>query len=222
MATTSNTKEQQILTASGSRLTLLRLDSPLGKVLMIASHDIFSIIRSIASFRLAGSTKDYIIPTSDPVLELSADRNSFLPVHLETFGKSGWACLVASVEKTKFLYIFNRNAEAEITISSPLEAHRHATFVFSLVALDVGYANPVFVALETDCSEIDQDSSGQTSLDAELVYYELDLGLNHVVLKWSESADPTSSLLFQVPGRNDGPSGVLVCAEESVTYRHSN
>ena len=159
-------------------------------------------------------------------------------MHLETFGKSGVrrvtpgeylaaapkgrACLVASIEKNKFIYILNRNVQAELTISSPLEAHRHGTLVLSLIALDVGYANPVFASLETDYSEMDQDASGQAFPDVELVYYELDLGLNHVVRKWSEPVDPTSSLLFQVPGGNDGPSGVLVCAEDTVTYRHSN
>jgi splicing factor 3B subunit 3 len=159
---------------------------------------------------------------------------------LETFGKSGVrrvipgqylaadpkgrACLIASVEKNKLVYIFNRNAQAELTISSPLEAHNHGVPVFSLVALDVGYANPVFAALKTNYSESDQDASGQAyqEVEIQLIYYELDLGLNHIVRKWSEPVDRTSTLLFQVPGGNDGPSGVLVCGEESVTYRHSN
>ncbi|KAI0150038.1 CPSF A subunit region-domain-containing protein [Hypoxylon sp. NC0597] len=238
----AGTKEQQILTISGSRLNLLRPDPNLGQVITIVSHDVFSIIRSIASFRLAGSAKDYIILTSDSgritVLEFVANKNRFSRVHLETFGKSGVrrvtpgqylaadpkgrACLVASVEKNKFIYVLNRNTQAELTISSPLEAHRHGTLVLSLVALDVGYANPVFASLEIDYSELDQDPSDQAYPDVELVYYELDLGLNHVVRKWSETVDPTSSLLFQVPGGNDGPSGVLVCAEDTVTYRHSN
>lgn len=93
-----------------------------------------------------------------------------------------------------------------------------------MVALDVGYANPVFAALEVDYSDVDQDPSGQAleTLETQLVYYELDLGLNHVVRKWSEPVDPTASVLFQVPGGNDGPSGVLVCGEENITYRHSN
>ncbi|KAI0134679.1 CPSF A subunit region-domain-containing protein [Xylariales sp. AK1849] len=224
MATTSNmflysltfsgTKEQQILTASGSRLTLLRPDANLGQVITIVSHDVFSIIRSVVSFRLAGSTK--------------AARNRFSRVHLETFGNNlvadpkGRACIVASIEKNKFIYVLHRNVQAELTISSPLEAHRHGTLVLSLVALDVGYANPVFASLETDYSELDQDPIGQAYPDVELVYYELDLGLNHVVRKWSDPVDPTSSLLIQVPGGNDGPSGVLVCAEDTVTYRHSN
>ncbi len=53
----SGTKEQQIITASGSRLTLLRPDPAQGKVITLLSHDIFGIIRSIAAFRLAGSSK---------------------------------------------------------------------------------------------------------------------------------------------------------------------
>ena len=166
--------------------------------------------------------------------------NKFQRIHLETFGKSGVrrvvpgqylasdpkgrACLIASLEKNKLVYVLNRNSQAELTISSPLEAHKHGVLVLSLVALDVGYANPVFAALEIDYSEADQDPTGQAcdEVETQLVYYELDLGLNHVVRKWSDPVDPTSSMLFQVPGGNDGPSGVLVCGEENVTYRHSN
>lgn len=295
----SGTKEQQIITACGSRLSLLRPDPTQGKVITLLSHDIFGIIRSIAAFRLAGSNKgkllllathsplkrgllvirsrparsssspnmiglclslyegsifcprpllttvaDYIILATDSgriaIIEYQPSQNRFTRIHLETFGKSGIrrvipgqflaadpkgrACLIASVEKNKLVYVLNRNSQAELTISSPLEAHKSGVLVFSLVALDVGYANPVFAALETEYTEADQDSSGQAAREAEtqLVYYELDLGLNHVVRKWSEPVDPTSSLLFQVPGGNDGPSGVLVCGEENVTYRHSN
>jgi splicing factor 3B subunit 3 len=53
----SGTKEQHIATASGSRLTLLRPDPAQGKVITLLSHDVFGIIRSIAAFRLAGSSK---------------------------------------------------------------------------------------------------------------------------------------------------------------------
>src|SRR5690606_34913306 len=71
--------------------------------------------------------------------------------------------------------------------------------------------------------EADQDPTGQAYEETEkmLVYYELDLGLNHVVRKWSEPVDRTANCLFQVPGGTDGPSGVLVCAEDSIYYRHN-
>lgn len=187
---------------------------------------------------------DYIIIGSDSgritILEYNPSANKFVRVHLETFGKSGVrrvipgqylacdpkgrACLIASVEKNKLVYVLNRNAQAELTISSPLEAHRPHTLVFSLCALDVGYENPIFACLEVDYSECDQDPTGEAyeNVEKHLVYYELDLGLNHVVRKWSEPVERTANQLFSVAGGTDGPSGVLVCSEDSITYRHMN
>ncbi|KAI9766913.1 MAG: pre-mRNA-splicing factor rse1 [Geoglossum simile] len=240
----AGTKEQQIVTASGSRITLLRPDPHLGKVSTILSHDVFGIIRTLAAFRLAGSSKDYVIIGSDSgritIIEYVPSQNRFNRLHLETFGKSGIrrvipgqylavdpkgrACLIASVEKNKLVYVLNRNAQAELTISSPLEAHKPQTLVFAMVGLDVGYENPVFASLEVDYSDSDQDPTGEAYLEIEksLVYYELDLGLNHVVRKWSDPVDRTATMLFQVPGGADGPSGVLVCGEDNITYRHIN
>ncbi|KAF2843800.1 pre-mRNA-splicing factor rse1 [Patellaria atrata CBS 101060] len=159
---------------------------------------------------------------------------------METYGKSGVrrvipgeylasdpkgrACMLASVEKNKLVYVLNRDGQKEVRISSPLEAHKPGALVFALAALDTGYENPAWAALEVDYTESDQDYTGQAYRDIEkqLVYYELDLGLNHVVRKWSDAVDRTANLLFQVPGGTDGPSGVLVCGQESITYRHSN
>lgn len=147
-----------------------------------------------------------------------------IPGQYLTVDPKGRACLIASIEKNKLVYVLNRNAQAELTISSPLEAHKPQTLVFAMTALDVGYENPIFAALEVDYSESDQDPTGQAYAEAEklLVYYELDLGLNHVVRKWADPVDRTATMLFQVPGGADGPSGVLVCGEDNITYRHSN
>ncbi|KAI9701055.1 MAG: pre-mRNA-splicing factor rse1 [Candelina mexicana] len=240
----AGTKEQQIVTASGSRITLHRPDPAQGKITTILSQDVFGIVRSLAAFRLAGSSKDFIIIGSDSgritIIEYVQSQNRFNRLHLETFGKSGIrrvipgqylavdpkgrACLTASVEKNKLVYVLNRNAQAELTISSPLEAHKPQTLVFALVGLDVGYENPIFAALEVDYGDSDQDPTGQAfeELEKSLVYYELDLGLNHVVRKWTDPVDRTATMLFQVPGGADGPSGVLVCGEDNITYRHSN
>lgn len=240
----AGTREQQIVTASGSKLTIHRPDPTQGKISPLFTQDCFGIVRTLAAFRLAGGSKDYIIVGSDSgritILEYLKDTNRFSRVHLETFGKSGVrrvipgqylavdpkgrACLIASVEKNKIVYVLNRNAQAALTISSPLEAHKPGLLVFDLIALDVGYENPVFAAIEVDYSESDQDPSGQAFEDVEkqLVYYELDLGLNHVVRKWSETVDRSATRLFQVPGGSDGPSGVLVCGVDTITYRHNN
>jgi hypothetical protein len=66
-----------------------------------------------------------------------------------------------------------------------------------------------------------QDPSGEAAAAAQkhLTYYELDLGLNHVVRKWSDPVDNGANLLIAVPGGGDGPGGVLVCAENFLIYR---
>lgn len=53
----AGTREQQIVTASGSKLTIHRPDPTQGKITPIFSQDVFGIIRSLAAFRLAGSNK---------------------------------------------------------------------------------------------------------------------------------------------------------------------
>jgi splicing factor 3B subunit 3 len=237
-------KDQQILTASGARLTLKEPNHLLGKIADVVSHDCFGIIRSLAPFRVAGASKDLILVGSDAgriaILEYLPEEKRFVQLSLETFGKSGVrrvvpgqylaadpkgrACMIASVEKNKLVYILNRSPEAKVIISSPLEAHKPHSLLFALIGLDVGYENPIFAALEVDYGEAEQDPSGDAynEIKKELVYYELDLGLNHVVRKWTDEVDRTANMLFQVPGGSDGPSGVLVCAEENITYRHSN
>jgi len=128
--------------------------------------------------------------------------------------------MFGAVEKQKLVYILNRDTAAKLTISSPLEAHRSHTVTYSLIGLDVGFNNPQFAALELDHTEADADSTGKAAEDAEkhLVIYELDLGLNHVVRKYSEPVDNRASLLIPVPGGADGPGGCLLCGEDFIAY----
>ena len=121
-------------------------------------------------------------------MEYLPEKNAFSRIHCETYGKSGVrrvvpgqyiavdpkgrACLIASVEKNKLVYILNRDAQLNLTISSPLEAHKQGAIVFAVTGLDVGYENPIFAALEVDYTEVDQDPTGQQSetLPKTLVY----------------------------------------------------
>lgn len=57
---------------------------------------------------------------------------------------------IAACEKQKFAYILNRDNEARLTISSPLEAHKSHAVLFAVVGLDVGFENPIFCCLEMD------------------------------------------------------------------------
>lgn len=73
-----------------------------------------------------------------------------------------------------------------MTISSPLEAHKSNTLVYNIVGVDVGFENPVFACLEMDYEEADADPTGEAAQKTQqtLTFYELDLGLNHVVRKY--------------------------------------
>ena len=69
--------------------------------------------------------------------------------------------MIAAIEKAKLVYILNRDAAANLTISSPLEAHKNAAIVYHIVGVDVGFENPLYAALEVDYTESDQDPSGE-------------------------------------------------------------
>jgi len=172
------------------------------------------------------------------LLNYDADKNCFKRVHQETFGKSGIrrtipgqylasdprgrCCMLASVEKNKVVYIVNRNAEGGILISSPHEANQWASLCFAVCALDTGWEHPVFATLEVDYNDAENDPTGDMyeSREKQLVYYTVDLGLNHVVKSWSDTVDYSANMIFGVPGGAEGPSGVLVCCEDRIYYRH--
>lgn len=247
----SGTRQQEIVVCrAGTRLELIRPDTTLGRTRTVLEQNAFGTVRSLASFRLTGGTKDYLIVGSDSgritIAEYDVRANAFAVVHQETFGRSGSrrivpgqylatdpkgrAVLIGAVEKAKLVYILNRDAAANLTISSPLEAHRPNAIIHAIVGVDVGYENPLFATLEVDYEEADRDPTGEAfdQTDKLLTYYELDLGLNHVVRRWSSAVDPRSNHLVQVPGgynqnteRWEGPSGVLVCSEDYITYKHS-
>ncbi|KAL6424084.1 hypothetical protein ACFW04_009760 [Cataglyphis niger] len=238
----SGSKMQEILVSRGKSLELLRPDPNTGKVHTLLTVEVFGIIRSLMAFRLTGATKDYIVVGSDSgrivILEYIPAKNMFDKVHQETFGKSGCrrivpgqylaidpkgrAVMIGAIEKQKLVYILNRDAEARLTISSPLEAHKSNTLVYHTVGVDVGFDNPMFACLEIDYEEADSDPTGDAAVKTQqtLTLYELDLGLNHVVRKYSEPLEEHANFLVSVPGGNDGPSGVLICSENYLTYKN--
>lgn len=236
-------KAQEVVVSRGKILELLQPNEN-GKLQTVVSTEVFGTIRSLAAFRLTGAPRDYIVVGSDSgrivILEFSKDKNSFIKVHQETFGRSGCrrivpgqflacdpkgrACMIAAIEKQKFVYVLNRDSAAHLTISSPLEAHKSQNIVFSVAGLDCGFDNPIFAAIELDYADADQDPTGEAASLAQkhLTFYELDLGLNHVVRKWSDPIDNGANLLIPVPGGADGPGGVLVCAENFIIYKNQD
>ena len=201
----------------------------------VLSWEVFGEVRDIKAFRLHGGQTDYLVVGSDSgrinVLEYEAKKNRFVKVHEETFGKSGCrrivpgqyvatdpkgrAIMVAAIEKQKMVYVMNRDTAGKLTISSPLEAHKSHTLVYSAVGVDVGFDNPIFACIEVDYEQkLEENAKPQKGL----TFYELDLGLNHVTRKYTEGCDDDANLLIPVPGGDNGPGGVLVCAENNITY----
>lgn len=66
-----------------------------------------------------------------------------------------------SIDKSKLVYILNRNAEGQLFPSSPLEAHKPHAIISAMIGVDVGYDNPLFACLETGYEEADGDWTGE-------------------------------------------------------------
>ena len=238
---TGEPRQQQILLVKNSLLELLKVDATTGTLISIYQQQLFGIVRSCCAFKLTGSRKDFIVLGSDSgrivILEYDVVKNVMNKLQQETFGKSGirrWipgqylasdpqgrAVMIGAIERSKFVYILNRDLNSNLTISSPLEAHKQNTVCFGMVGLDVGFENPVYATLEVDFGDCDLGSTGKAAVqqvEKKLVLFELDLGLNHVVRKWSGVVDRSANHLISIPGGNDGPSGVLVCSENKISY----
>jgi splicing factor 3B subunit 3 len=221
-------------------LELIRPDEKQGTYSTIYKQEVFGQIRKIIPFRLTGLTTDYVVVGSDSgritILEFNSELERFEVVHQETYGKTGCrrivpgeflaadpkgrAVMVGAVEKQKFVYILNRENN-EVTISSPLEAHKPHNIVFDMCGLDVGYNNPVFACLEIDYGDPDSPFSAVVSGNPQknLVLYELDLGLNHVVRNYVEAVDNSAHMLLSIPADPTGPGGVIVVCENFIVYK---
>lgn len=177
----SGTRAQEIVLALGTRLQLLRPDTRTGKLVTVCEQNVFATVRSVAAFRLVGGSKDYLVVGSDAggivILEFDTSIQLFTQVHWHAFGRTGArrvvpgqyiavdpkgrAVMLAATEKAKLVYVLNRDSQAKLTISSPLEAQRAHAIITTICSLDVGYENAVFAALEVDYEDADRDPTGE-------------------------------------------------------------
>ena len=239
---TGESKKQQILLGKNNIIELVKVDPNTGTLISIYQQQIFGIIRSLVAFKLTGSKKDFAILGTDSgrivILEYNQELNVFVKLQQETFGKSGirrWipgqylaadpngrAVMIGAIERSKFVYILNRDANSKLTISSPLDSHKTNTVSSGIVGVDVGFENPVYASIEVDFGDSDVDAATFQHVEKKLVFYELDLGLNHVIRKWMTVVDRSANHLVAIPGGGDGPSGVLVCSESKITWYNEN
>jgi len=80
--------------------------------------------------------------------------------------------MISAMEKAKLVYILNRDAAANLTISSPLEAHKNSAIIHHIIGVDVGFDNPMYAALEVDYGDSDQDPTGEAFHKAEKVSFD--------------------------------------------------
>eukprot|EP00922_Rhytidocystis_sp_ex-Travisia-forbesii_P054171 GHVS01080361.1.p1 GENE.GHVS01080361.1~~GHVS01080361.1.p1 ORF type:complete len:1235 (-),score=154.80 GHVS01080361.1:223-3927(-) len=232
---------QELIVSHSRSIELLRPDDQ-GKLHSILLSEVFGVVRSMATFRLAGGSRDYLVIGSDSgrlvVLDYNSKHNRFDRLHCETFGKTGVrrivpgeyiavdpkgrAMMIGALERQKFVYVINRDAQARLTISSPLEAHKTHIVCHALTGVDMGFENPVFASLEQSYDELDRNTNADAAIPRKgIAWWEMDLGLNHVVKKLTMPVDITAHALIPVPGGGgvDGPSGVIVCCENFLVYR---
>ena len=233
-------KKQEIVVVKGGYIELLRPDET-GRLMSICTTAAFATVRQMKPFRLIGSNCDYLIITSDSgkisVAEFDAAVNEWKVVQCETYGRSGCrrvvvgqylatdpqgrAVMLGATEKSKLAYLLNRDAAQRLTISSPLQADRPETITFDMCGVDVGYENnPTFAAIELEYRDADADPTGAAAANTQKVLsvYEIDLGLNHIVRSWHKPVSRQANMVLAVPGGSEGPSGVLVVAEDCITY----
>lgn len=237
---TGERQQELVLIKGTSWLQLIQLDPSTGRMTSLGQQNLFCTLRSLAAFRLPGDTRDLLILGTDSgrlvVLEWRA--STWQQVFRETFGRSGVrrctpgeylasdprgrAIMIAAIEKQKIVYVINRDpTSAKLAISSPLESSQNNVIVFGLAAMDTGYENPIFASLEVDTTAYhrqEEEIDDGSRLPRQLVYYEAELGLNHLSRKHAEAVEQDANMLVAVPGGDEGPGGVLLFSPGHVSW----
>lgn len=101
---------------------------------------------------------------------------------------------LGALEKQKLVYVMSRDNKVQLKVSSPLEASKSNIITFAIAGLDTSFENPLFASIEVDYSEADIFEGDPCS--KMLVFYELDLGLNHVIRKYNTEINMSSNQLL--------------------------
>lgn len=237
-----NSKSQDLaLVKSSQIIELWTLDLPTERLKLRLKIDTFSQIRHITNYRTVGAVVDSLIISSDSghltVLQFFDDNGTigYKIIIQEVISKTGCrrvalgsyiakdskgrAIMLSAIERSKTVFLTQvKEKDGAFTLSSPLEANHMYTICYDLVDIDVEYDNPSFVALEAEYGDIDDKNSTVSTgvIIKQLLFYQVDLGLNHVVKANSVEVDPTSNMLLDFPGPNN-TSVVMVAAAGSLT-----
>ncbi|POW17959.1 hypothetical protein PSTT_00061 [Puccinia striiformis] len=150
------------------------------------------------------------------VLKFNPSTNSLIKLHQETCGKSvagrvvpgqflatnpkGRAVMIAAMEKSKLVYILNRDLAGNLTISSPLE----------LINLMLSFIIP---------SELMSDSRTPYLRHWKSIMVKQ---IKIQVEKHSTQPKRIEGQSMTNPEKFSGPSGGLICCKDFIIYKHQN
>ena len=114
----------------------------------------------------------------------------------------------------------NKPGEPPVAGATPVQSLLSILLILSMHSFTHVFPH-VFLYLRTLCGVCLSVCAAAKTLGRVLCFWEMDLGLNHVVKKASLPVPPSAHCLIPVPGGggNDGPSGVLVCCDNLLLYR---
>lgn len=114
-----------------------------------ATNNVFARYGTVLT-QFCNQTTSSLLPirAGSPLLSTRRQRTLFsrigarrvVPGQYLATDPKGRACLITSIEKNNLIHVLDRNAEADLTIPSPLGVRKHGILAFSVVSLDVGYA----------------------------------------------------------------------------------
>lgn len=194
-----------------------------GSLTKVLSHEIFAQVRQIRNYRPLGSQKDLLIMTSDSgnltLVEFFEEKDKFQlkVIFNETYFKTGCrrispgarievdvkgrGIFLTANEKNKILFMNKVDHSQALLIESPVEANNENFICFDVKTLDMGYENPLFIALESDYGDpSDPNSSISTGVVTKQVsFYEMDLGLNTLSLSKIIKVDFSAYKILSFP-----------------------
>lgn len=209
---TKRPKDLQLCVATETHIELY--DVADGDLLQLAEVPIFATITAMESFHVENVRESFLTMVSDSgnLTIAKFNRRSNGEIYLETLVNHpmtrsqirrtsaasylkvdtyGRCILVSAVEKNKLCFVVNETGDGSVMVQSPLEVARPDVLTLDLVSCDVQYDNPCFAAIEIDTL--------QKKNDHHLVFYVLDLGLNHVVKKADYAINGEANFLMGLP-----------------------
>ncbi|EDO16317.1 hypothetical protein Kpol_1059p7 [Vanderwaltozyma polyspora DSM 70294] len=202
-------KELQLCIATETHIELYDVSE--GTLNLCITIPIFATITAMDSFVIPKAPYSFLAITSDSgvltiarfiresgIIKLKTDLNEPLsrtglrrlsPISYLNIEPYGRCLMVSAMERSKLCFLLDYE-DNKIKISSPLEINRSGMIMMGGTSCDVRYDNPCFATIEIDTSR---------NNDFHLVFYVLDLGLNHIIKKSDYKIRKGANYIMSLP-----------------------